>query len=198
LVAPVAVDPLGLATIDQDEPFHNSVSVDVTVPVWLLPVAAQNDGPLHDTPRRALALAPVTAGVVTIVHAVPFHCSTSAVVAPPVVDVPTASQLVALEQETAFSSDAVLEGGTTGVESDQVVPFHCCARSTPACVAPTAAQKPVPTQDTPCSDGSPVRPGVETGAHVVPFHCSMTLPSATEVVPTATQNVDVVQETACS
>jgi hypothetical protein len=49
----LVMDPFGLGTMDQDEPFHISVSVSSVDP-WYVPTAIQKSGPLHDTSESPL------------------------------------------------------------------------------------------------------------------------------------------------
>ena len=96
----------------------------------------------------------------------------------------------------------VLPDGAAAVANDHDVPFQVSATAGPVPVCPTARQKVVPTHETEFRM-SPVVAGASTlgtTVQVVPFHCSMRVPPpAPEFsVPTATQKVEVVQETSFS
>jgi hypothetical protein len=119
---------LGLETIDQLVPFHCSTNVLVAEPSKESPTAKQLVVLGHDTPLSKEAVAPVGLGLVRTDQLVPFHCSTSVVVAPKwAEDEPTAKQLVALGHDTPFSSDWIALVGFGVVTTDQLVPFHCSA-----------------------------------------------------------------------
>lgn len=131
------------------------------------------------------------------VHAEPFQCSTKVSVGALGFADPTAVQSVALKHDTAWSAVAVDPAGDGGFAAVQDVPFHWSTTIAPAVVVPTATQKEVPMHDTPDNVGTVLEDGVlATGVHVFPFHCSMKLESTPCCVPTATQNVDVVHDTA--
>jgi hypothetical protein len=78
----------------------------------------------HDTPLRLLLVAPFGLGLVTIDQLVPFQCSTNVLVVEPVVELPTAKQLVVLRHATPLKLAAESLGlGLATI--DQLVPFQC-------------------------------------------------------------------------
>jgi hypothetical protein len=194
--SPLGRVPFGLVTMVHAVPFHISVSVTVEVPEAAVPTAMQNEPPLQETPKKSLSPEPAGLGLVTMFQAVPFHCSMRVEVVAPATDEPTATQSVALAQETALSCDWSVAGGAGAVAAVHAVPSHCSMRGRLVePTSPTAAQKLVPTQDTPFSVGDPVRAGLAMGVHVVPSQRSMKLPVAALVDPTAMQNAEVVHDT---
>ena len=81
----LALAPLGLGVpwIVQLVPFQRSASVDWTPALlWYSPVAVQTVLVVHDTPLRALSLAPVGLGVLWIVQLAPFQLSASVAIVP--------------------------------------------------------------------------------------------------------------------
>ncbi len=139
LLAPLASDPSGLETIDHAVPFHCSTSVEVELAPSLSPTATQSAGSLQETPRSSLSVDAAGAGVSTIVHDEPFHCSTRGTVVDPLCADPTAMQSVLLGQDTAKNWDAVAEGGSGALTVSHAAPFHCSIRIESS-TAPTAAQ----------------------------------------------------------
>jgi hypothetical protein len=73
----------GESTMDQDLPFHRSISVCVVEVASLKcdPAAQQSDVETHATPRSSLSLIEVF-GELTIAHEVPSQCSISVCLLP--------------------------------------------------------------------------------------------------------------------
>jgi hypothetical protein len=144
----------------------------------------------------------VGAAAAVAVRAVPFHWFPKRVFTPATEAVPRTSHVVADTHETDERMVLVLPDGAAAVAKDHDVPFQVSATAGPVPVCPTARQKVVPTHDTEFRM-SPVVAGASTLGttfQVVPFHCSMRVPPPAPVfsVPTATQKVEVVQETSFS
>ena len=96
------MDPFGLGTMDQVEPFHDSVSVRISLPVLYAPTPVQADGAEHDTPLRVSDSRLEVSGLGTIDQADPFHISTSvSLYEPSTAYSPTAVHAVELLHETA-------------------------------------------------------------------------------------------------
>jgi hypothetical protein len=113
---------LGPDTIDHDVPFHSSISEGGLEPVSLKPTAMQNEGLVQLTDSNSFVLADAL-GVGTIDHVVPFHCS-ARVWKPEMSTLPTAMQLVGVEQATLLRK-LLLFGEVSALgTTDQVWPFH--------------------------------------------------------------------------
>ncbi len=141
-VAPLGV---GLATIDQAEPFQRSMSTCEAELFADVPTATQLDAVAQEMPAKCATTSWAGTGMSTIDQLVPFQRSTSGCSLQHVVEVelPTAKQFVVLVQETAASvlSDP---DGSGPVEVVQAVPFQysirtCCLSKVVNSV-PTAKQ----------------------------------------------------------
>ena len=192
----LSVPALGLATIDQVEPFHCSTSVWYTVPKPS-PTAVHHAVPMHETPLRSTLVCPAGFGVDTTVHVVPFHSSDMLAVPP--AEFPTPMHTVDDVQETAVNCEATPRPVVGTVWAVQVVPFQLAAVGAyvlAPVASPTAMQKVVLGHDTPARPLSvkPARLGLGTMVHTDPFHCSISVVAATK--PTATHSVAVAQLTA--
>ena len=137
---------------------------------------------------------PFGLGAVATDHAVPFHCSTNVVGGSVelVDELPTATQLVGLAQETPFNPPLPVGFGLAMI--DQLVPFHCSTNGTvtePEVEVPTATQLVGLGHDTPFNafDDAPSTVGLGRADQLIPSHCSanVALPEAVETWPTATQ-----------
>ena len=99
---------------------------------------------VHETPRSDVLVAPVALGLLTVVHAVPFHWSTSVLAPAP----PTATQEVVELQLTARSV-ADPDGAGLGI-TVHAMPFHSSMSGEgPAPACPTATQKDPFTHESP-------------------------------------------------
>ncbi len=67
----------GLGTMDQADPFHDSINVWAPAVVSAKPTAVQSVGPVHDTPDNCSYVDVGTSGLGTVDQAVPFHDSAS-------------------------------------------------------------------------------------------------------------------------
>jgi hypothetical protein len=143
----------------------------------------------------------VTGGVAAVLAArvVPFHWLAKMEFVPPTVAVPRTSHVVEETQETDERGELVLPVGGVAVTKDQAVPFHVSATDGPVPDPPTARQKVVPTHETEFRTSSVVAGAFTLGTtvHVEPFHCSTRVPPPAPEFsePTATQKIDVVQDT---
>jgi hypothetical protein len=126
---PDAPAGLGLASIDHVVPFHSSTNVLGGAAAVNVPTAKHRVVVGHDTPARPLLVAPTGLGLATIDQVVPFHCSTKVFVAEPVVNVPTAMQLVGLGHATPPRELLIAPAGWAVVSIDQLVPFQCSTSS---------------------------------------------------------------------
>jgi hypothetical protein len=191
---------VGLATIDQLDPFHRSTSVFVPVEEAKVPTAKQSVELTQSTPARYARVDPAGMGAGTIDQLDPFHRCVRILVEPASY-VPVAMQLVALVHETLNKPLDVAPAGTGLATTVQVVPFH---RSTnvfsvvPLSTEPTAKQLVALTQETLCRAAVvPGGVGLDTIDHAVPFHRSTYVQSACgpAVKPTAKQLVSLTQST---
>ncbi len=107
-------------------PSHSSASVALS----LSPTAMQLvvDG-AHDTPQRVLDAAPVGFGGACTVHALPFQCSASVVVAVELEDCPTAVHDVSETHATPRRMVDVAPLGLGVTCMVQVLPFQMSARA---------------------------------------------------------------------
>src|ERR1700722_4845224 len=96
----------------------------------------QKLAPVHETPRREVLVAPVTLGLPTVLHVVPFHWSTSVLAPAP----PTATQKVGELQLTA-KSVAGPDGAGLGITVHDVPSHSSMSGEGPASACPTATQK---------------------------------------------------------
>jgi hypothetical protein len=160
----------GFATIDQTEPFQDSIS-DCSIPGLVPPpTAVHADAETQDTPPKT-SPAPATLGLGTTDHAVPSHDSTSV----PAGESPTAAQNEVDTQETLVNP---LPSARLGVGTmDHDLPFHDSANVWDS-FPPTAIQNPADTQDTPFSrlKGAAVL-GLGTIDHELPFQSSTNVES---------------------
>ena len=121
----LAVPALGLATIDQLEPFHCSTSVWYTVVPKPWPTAVHQALPMHETPVRSTLVWPSGFGVDTTAQAVPFQSSD--ILASPPSEFPTPMHVVDDVQETALNCGPMPRPVVGTVWSAQVVPFQLAA-----------------------------------------------------------------------
>ena len=184
---------LGLGTMDQVVPFHDSARVVTTTrpPPFLIryePTAVQAVAEVQETLPRPLVAGPGL-GLGTMVQVVPFQDSMSVLGWPVLVMYdPTAVQLLAETQETPLRSfvswrwDAALGLGTTV----QVVPFQDSTRvfdAIPAPVSlPTAVQSLADTQETSLRLLMDLGLRLGTMDQVVPFQDSMNVLDGPPVV----------------
>jgi hypothetical protein len=115
-------------------------------------------------------------------------------------------QNVTERQETAAGYVARAPPGTLAVRSVHFAPFQVSTSSgpSPPCESPTATQLLAVTQDTPVRDVEPLflgTGGVPVGVSELPFQvraygCSAPTPASVTYVPTTTQAVADLQETA--
>ena len=136
-------------------------------------------------------------GDATIVHVLPFHCSTRVSVLEARWALPTATHQVALRHDTEESVVTVEPVGLGLGTTAQAEPFHARA-SVPELVDPTAAQKLGPAHETPSKVSLVVEGwlGLVTIDQAVPFHCSISVaPVAVVSCPTATQKDELTQVT---
>lgn len=144
---------LGLRTIDQAEPFQDSVRVTGIELLFVYdPTATQNDALTHETPLSPTSVPPFGTGLRTTVQDEPFHISASAHLwALLSVKEPTATQREALAQEIASSWLPTAPCGRRLGTTDQEEPFQDSVRtlmSSLALYAPTARQNETRGQDT--------------------------------------------------
>ena len=120
---------LGLGTTVTDFPFHCSTSVLPPLAVVYPPTATQLCALRHDTPTSSVSSDPFTAGVGTIVHAVPSQRSASVALEPrsDLASIPTATQLFALEHETVVRIASGAPLGAAAGTTDHLVPSKCSA-----------------------------------------------------------------------
>ena len=150
----VAPAGLGVAWMDQAVPFQCSASVPWRPPLLKeYPVAVHALAEVHDTPLRALALAPAGLGVAWMDQAVPFQCSASVPWRPrPLKEFPVAVHAAAEVHETALKMLPEAPAGCGVAWMDQFVPFQRSASSaaSPALLAsyPTAVQAVAAEHDT--------------------------------------------------
>jgi hypothetical protein len=201
---------LGLATMDHTEPFHDSISVcSVNAPMLYMPTAKQADGPLHDTPYRALLKADGTLGLARMDHTEPFHDSVSVFVEVPaevlVLSAPTAvhadGELHDTASNTSLSVGDVLGLGTM----DHTEPFHdsisvCEERGGSTLENPTAVHAAGPLHDTLFRKfvGAKATLGLGTMDHDEPFHDSINVRSRKRPgleLPTAKQAAGPLHDT---
>src|ERR1700722_17397794 len=104
----------------------------------------QKLAPVHETPRREVLVAPVTLGLPTVLHVVPFHWSTSVLAPAP----PTATQKVGELQLTA-KSVAGPDGAGLGITVHDVPSHSSISGEGPAPDCPTATQNEPLTQESP-------------------------------------------------
>jgi hypothetical protein len=151
---------------------------------------------VHATPESIAVKAPLIAGVRCMLHAEPFHASASDICPPVAVSwLPTATQAVDEEQDTATSA-LLSTPGMFGVdESDHALPFQVSAKL-PA-NDPIETQAVPDAQDTPLSvgvtNGGPDGGGVDSSCQVEPVNRSTTAPAS--VHPTALHADAVEHET---
>src|SRR5271154_4301782 len=120
------VGTLGLGTMDQEEPFHCSISDWYPVPVRKpCPTAVHQAEPMHETPVRSTMSWPAGFGVDTMAQAVPFHCSTR--LSFPSSALPTATHIVDVVQETALKKGPMPRPVIGVFWSVQVDPFQLAA-----------------------------------------------------------------------
>ncbi len=192
-------DTLGVETIDQAVPFHASARVTVALACVASPTAVHDDALTQETPLSTLSVEAVGFGEATIVHALPFHCSTRVSVLEVEVRwaLPTATHQFAPRHDTEESVVCVEPVGLGLGTTAQAEPFHARA-SVPELVDPTAVQKLGPAHETPSSMSLVVEGwlGLLTIDQAVPFHCSISVaPVAVVTWPTATQKDELTQVT---
>jgi hypothetical protein len=173
------------------------------------PTASQKFVDTHDTASRPSNVGPdglSGLGVAWIFHEVPFHVSARFRVLPALSECePTASQKVAVTQDTALSELAVAPGGATAFWISQC-PFHLSARGRGAetcdvLLSPPASQTPA-EQDTALRSVTPAVAGLggSCALHALPFHSAASLWTSLVLVlknsPTASQNDDELHDTA--
>jgi hypothetical protein len=137
-------DEPGFGTMNQEEPFHCSMSDALRGgSSEATPTAEQKVVETHEIPVRLLSKEALLLGLGTIDHAVPFHCSMRVCWATPELKVPTAVQSDDETHETParllFEESLVFGLGTI----DHATPSHrsmsvCCA--IPELKVPTAVQ----------------------------------------------------------
>jgi hypothetical protein len=193
--------------IDQVNPFHSTTDASETSPLLAaLPTPRQKVALVHETLRRPdpRLLKFPSVGEESF-QVVPFHISMTADGPPP--QTPTAAQNVVLVHDTEVKFVAT-PGPTFGAATtDQTEPFHFSVRADVSPIEPpTAIQNLGLRQSTPSKFWGTEELGVAITDHVVPFHDSMSgaaLSSTTGTNepgsdPTATQKVELAQETADS
>ena len=119
---------LGVLWMAQPDPFQTSARVAESGPVNESPTASQAVAAGQETPPSALFAAPLTFGVDWMVQEPPFQASARVLVAPPLVNCPTASHDDADLHETSLSWLAVAPLGLGVLWTDQVPPFQTSAR----------------------------------------------------------------------
>jgi|GEM_PF-6096979 len=124
--APVGI---GTACIAQAVPFRFSAIAVFTPPINAKPTAVQALVLMHETPRRAVSVAPTGFALVSIVQDAPFHTSIKETVPLDVLNFPTAVHDVVLGHVTSINSLLVEPAGTWGVDSVQLLPFQRSART---------------------------------------------------------------------
>ena len=167
--------------------------------MMLLPTAVHAFSDTHDTPLRALSVAPTALGVGWISQLVPSQCSTSATTEQhDSVSEPTAVQSVGDEHDTSTRPAFVAPGGSGDCWSDQLVPFQRAATGM-LLMDPTAVQAVGDAHDTPFSSTlfAPDGKGVGWTDHLVPSQRSTRTDPVPEI-PTAVHAVGEVHETAHS
>jgi len=206
--ASFAPDGVALGTFNHRLPFQRAMS-GVSAPPGVRgadpesPTATQLFADLHSTCDSASLCAPATAGPATLDHVVPFQRSANALSTnDPLIDAPTARQLVVVAQDTPAMMEA---RGPEGVGIDMIdhaVPFH---RSLIEIVVVWVDASPVATQSLGAGQLTAERlasterktSALGTTDQTVPFHRSI---SALVVVsfpasPTAMQLAAEVHET---
>jgi hypothetical protein len=130
-------------------------------------------------------------------QAVPSHRSARLLVVLPVADQPTATQALALVQDTWMRSENVAVTTGTG-RTDQATPFHASMSTLnvelDGQLEPTAMQKSAFTQDTPSKEPEMPGRGLGTTDHLIPSHRSV----RSCWPPTAKHDVALAQDTADS
>ena len=136
------VEVFGLVTMDQAEPFQDSIRVWSGVAGFAKPAATQKLGLVHDTPWSRLLCEVEVFGLVTMDQAEPFQDSMRVWVTL-LWALPTATQKLGLVHETPKSSLSRLPG--LGLEAmDQTEPFQVSTSVwliLPLNWEPTATQK---------------------------------------------------------
>jgi hypothetical protein len=202
---PTALVGCGVARSVHAVPFQSSLK-DVAAAFCVPPYpTAMHQLAVTQSIPDALSLGVVeVVGVDAVVDArvVPFHWLPKIEFVPATAEVPRTSHVVAETQETDERGADVLPAGAAAGTNDHAVPFHVSATDGPVLDPPTARQKAVPTHDTEFSALSVVAGAFTLGTtvHFVPFHCSMRVPPPVPTFsePTATQKVEVVQDTSFS
>src|ERR1700733_3109236 len=96
------------------------------MPLEPAPTAMQNEAVVHDALRSAPLFAFDGRSIVWTLHVEPFHCR--AMGAPEPLVPPTASQKVALVQDTPYRLGPLAPGTLGAVTRAQADPFHCSMR----------------------------------------------------------------------
>jgi hypothetical protein len=158
----------------------------------LCPTASQKPVPAHETARRRLPVPVVAGGVVTSVHAVPFHISLKGTAVGVVSVAPTARHQVALTQFIPVARTVTpAAAGVAAVVAERTLPFHWLPKMVPVLpltAVPSTAHTVVATHETESRPALVLPAGrtADTRVHAVPFQVSATGPWP--VVPTARQN----------
>jgi hypothetical protein len=132
---------------------------------------------MQATPCRKVNVAPLGLGVGSTVHLVPVQPSARETTGLPAVpSLPTATHAVP-GHDTASNADAVTPAGWTGFSASHFDPFHSWLRANPLSPCPTARQAERVAQASAASCPF-MEVGVVTATHFVPFHCSVSVPTA--------------------
>src|SRR3974390_1290906 len=97
-------EPLGLGTMDQVDPFHDSISVWSAVPLKNWPTAVHAAGPGHEMPNSSLSCDAEASGLGTMDQVDPFHDSISVWSAAPLKNWPTAMHAAGPVHDTPLRS----------------------------------------------------------------------------------------------